>query len=203
MRGRTGIVLPAVLAAVSIGLSIAPVGPLSGLALTASSVAADHTTTFVSAAPTSPTISAVVASPTAVPVGFAGSTITVGLLATKGTPEQRKEVMLVPMSGDPTVTMESDPTDKNGQATFNVTDTNVESVCFSIGDLTDSLSIPRHPCVRFVGGPPAITPETPFTVALPVTAAGVLGGAAHFARRRRVMNTSRLGPSNSELGGSQ
>jgi hypothetical protein len=40
-----------------------------------------------------------------------------------------------------------------------------------------------------VGAPPTGTPETPATIALPLVAAGLVGGALWVARRRRVRSS--------------
>ncbi len=180
------VLLPIVMTALSLG-SVA--GSVEAAGASSSVVSHAARATLMSTRPTSPAMSVVVVSPTSAPIGPIGATVTVRLVGADGHAEQGKEVMVVPMNGDPVVKMDSDPTDGNGQATFTVTDTNLQTVYFAVGDLSDGLSIPRNPCVHFVSGLPAVTPEAPVALALPVMAAGLLGGTALVSRARRRSKT--------------
>ena len=151
----------------------------------ASGAAGRGIATLESAQATSSTRSTVVATKTTVLVGAPGTTVLVTLLASCGTPEPDKEVVLRSSGGGSMITPGSVITNNRGQAWFTVTDATAEAVVFSATDTTDGVVITQHAQVTFVSGPPAQTPETPVTLALPAIAAGLLGGTTIVARRRR------------------
>jgi len=162
-------------------------GPAGATGTTASVAATSRTriAPLTSAQAPSPTRSTVVATKTTVLVGPPGTTVIVTLLASCGTPEVARDVVLRGSGGGAVVTPSSAMTNARGQASFTVTDAIAETVEFSATDTTDGVVIRQGAQVTFVSGPPAQTPETPVAVALPVIAAGLLGGTTIVVRRRR------------------
>jgi Bacterial Ig-like domain (group 1) len=168
-----------------LSLDMAPAGA-AGLTRTSTAIdAGGRIATFVSMSPVSAARSTVVASPTSLPTGPLGTTVTVTLLSSTGAPVPGKQVTLTTTGGHASVTTTSDPTNSDGQASFTVTDTKVEMVTLVARDTTDGITITCHLCVYFVNDPPADAPEAPVTIALPVLAAGLLGGTTLVSRRRR------------------
>jgi len=161
--------------------------PAGAAALTSDPSAAARAVTLASTSPISPTRSNVSAWSTSAPTGSSG-TVTVTLLNANGLPVSGKMVTLTAPGSHIVVTPQSDPTNGNGQASFIVSDSKAEAATFTAFDWTDGITVSRHPCTTF-GGPGTPTPETPVTLALPVIAAGLLGGTAFLARRRRAAST--------------
>jgi hypothetical protein len=162
-------------------------GPADAVAATGRSGAAPASppvVTLTSTAAISGTRSTVVASSTSGTIG-AGITVTVTLLNASGVPVPGKLVTLTGSGDHVIVATHDDVTDSLGRAWFTVTDTRSESTTFTATDVTDATGLSHHPCVCFTSGPGAATPEVPVTLALPLAAAAVLGGAAFLARRRR------------------
>jgi hypothetical protein len=186
VRRTTGAMLVTVaFVGLVLSLDVAPAGAAGLTGRSTEDDAGARGATLVSTSPVSATRSTVVASPSTVPAGPQGTIVTVTLLSSTGVPVSGKQVTLTAKGSHAVVTATSDPTDSQGQATFTVTDTKVEMVTLVALDTTDGVTINCRLCVYFVNDPPADTPEAPVTVALPVIAAGLLGGTTLVSRRRR------------------
>jgi Bacterial Ig-like domain (group 1) len=167
-------------------------GPADGAAATGRSGAVPApppVVTLTSSSAISATRSTVVASSTSGTIGAAGITVTVTLRNASGVPVPGKLVTLTGSGDHVVVATQDDVTDSLGRAWFTVTvtatATRSESTTLTATDVTDATGLSHRPCVCFTSGPGAATPEVPVTLALPLAAAAVLGGAAFVARRRR------------------
>ena len=103
---------------------------------------------------TDPATSTVTATPGAVPADDATtSTITVTLLNNLSAPLAGHAVSLAQGSGSSSISVPSGTSDANGQVTFTVTNTTVESVNYAATDDTDGVTVTQTTQVTFGGIP--------------------------------------------------
>lgn len=103
---------------------------------------------------TNAAVSTVIADPVEVVAnGTSKSTITVTLKATEGQPIVGSTVTLAPNFGSSIITPASGVSDANGQVTFSVTDTVIETVIYTATDTTNNVVITEEASVSFVEGP--------------------------------------------------
>jgi hypothetical protein len=112
--------------------------------------------------PADPADSTVVVSSATDPAdGTTAATVTVLLYDAAGQPLPDKAVQLLAQGGSAKISPSTSATSNaSGQATFTVTDANVEKVTFSAKDTSDNVTLTRTVTVSFVAAPPPTTTTT-------------------------------------------
>jgi hypothetical protein len=102
-----------------------------------------------------------------------GSTVTVTLKDAFGNPIANKAVSVTPGAGSSVVTAISATTNSSGVATFNATDTAVQTVTYTAKDTTDGITLSTKPTVSFVAATTSSTASTVLASPTSINANGI------------------------------